>query len=183
MYLAQTIDRTATAQTSLEAAYRDHCSHVYRWSVKFGLGSTRWAEDLTHDVFLKLLENPSVLETSSDNVRGWLYRVTANLAMSRIRRERSAMRKLPLLFFGNREHEPPAHENLEVRQEAQASLEALKDLPARERVVMSMKLLEGRSQQEISEALSMSKGYVSKLVARATRRLQAAGWEVDDAAS
>ena len=58
-------------------------------------------------------------------------------------------------------------------------MDTLKKLPAKERVVVCMKYLDGRSQQEIAKTLGFSKGYVSKLVARALDRIRASGWEVD----
>jgi RNA polymerase sigma factor (sigma-70 family) len=49
---------------------------------------------------------------------------------------------------------------------------ALGQLPARERVVLGMVHLDGKSQREVAEILGLSKGYVSKLLARATARLE-----------
>ena len=55
---------------------------------------------------------------------------------------------------------------------------ALQSLPGQERVVLALKILDGLSQREIAALLSLSEGYVSKLVARATARLGAKGWKV-----
>jgi len=43
-----------------------------------------------------------------------------------------------------------------------------------------MKLLDGKSQREIAETLSVTEGYVSKIFARGWERIRAAGWEGDD---
>jgi RNA polymerase sigma-70 factor (ECF subfamily) len=172
---------TAAQQTpvSFEACYAAHRHRVYRWALRFGLGSASWAEDLTHDVFVRLMENLDTLDT--DDLGAWLYTVTANLAFSRIRREQSALAKL-VRFFSSPPSPPPPDEALERDEDARAALDALRLLPARERVIMSMKYLEGRSQQEIAQSLSLSKGYVSKIVDRATQRLRTRGWEVPHAA-
>ncbi|MGC4114223.1 MAG: sigma-70 family RNA polymerase sigma factor [Myxococcales bacterium] len=114
----------------------------------------------------------------------WLFRVTANVAISKIRRE-SALGKLKAVFqFAGDEHDEDASpdDQMSRKEDSEAALELLRKLPAKERVVLSMKLLDGKSQREISEALSMSEGYVSKLVARGIERVKAAGWEVSDAA-
>jgi RNA polymerase sigma factor (sigma-70 family) len=54
-------------------------------------GRGAWAEDLVQDVFFRLLEHMSELDRQQD-VGGWLYRVTSNLAISRLRRERTLSR-------------------------------------------------------------------------------------------
>ena len=51
---------------------------------------------------------------------------------------------------------------------------ALARLPARERVVVGMCLIDGKSQREACEALRLSKGYVSKLLARGLAKLEEA---------
>ena len=112
---------------------------------------------------------------------GWLRRVTANVALKRLRRERSvwtrawrALRLTPV------EESPPAEAALLVHEEGQTLLAALQRLPVNERMVASMRFLDDLSQVEIARTLSFSEGYVSKLLARAKRRLRDAQWEVDD---
>jgi len=176
------------AQASLESAtfercYEEHRAAVYRWALRYAGGSRSFAEDLTHDVFVRLWEHLPRLK-DVDDLAPWLFRVTANVAISRIRRE-SAMGKLKAVFQlagDERDEDASPDDQISRKEDSRAALELLGKLPAKERVVLSMKLLDGKSQREISEALSMSEGYVSKLVTRALDRVKAAGWEVRDAA-
>jgi RNA polymerase sigma-70 factor (ECF subfamily) len=78
------------------------------------------------------------------------------------------------------QHDLAADDLLVRHQAASAAVEVMRALPARERVVLYMKLLDGSSQKDIAATLSMSEGYVSKLLARAWARIRAAGWEGDD---
>jgi RNA polymerase sigma-70 factor (ECF subfamily) len=64
------------------------------------------------------------------------------------------------------------------QREAAEALAFLRSLPPNERVVLCMKVLDGCSQREIAQALSLSEGYVSKLAKRALDRARARGWEV-----
>jgi len=160
-----------------DECYRAHRTAVFHWSLRYGAGNAQWAEDLTHDVFLKLFAALPGLGRHED-LGGWLYRVTANLAISRLRHERTLVGTLRELVGRGEPRAAAPDEQLESRQLAGAALRVLGALPAREKVVMTMKLLDDKSQREIAQALSMSEGYVSKLVTRATARLQAAGWEV-----
>lgn len=163
-------------EEAFEAAWRAHRHEVYRWALRF-TGRPALAEDLTHDVFVKLLERIGHLERAGE-LGGWLYRVTANLALSQLRRERSLVRKLGRILTGEDETSDGPDQGLELREAAQNALRTFRALPPRESMVLTMKVMDGKSQREIADALGMSEGYVSKLIARAWQQVRAAGWEV-----
>jgi RNA polymerase sigma-70 factor, ECF subfamily len=171
----------ANIDPTLAAAYQRHRQAVYVQCLRIGGGDIGFAEDMTHDVFMKLLEELPGLERH-DDLGGWLYRVAANACLDRLRRERSIFGRVMAALRRQEEPLAPSPESLLAEQEeAAAALGALRALPAAERVVLVMKLLEGKSQKEIAAALDLSEGYVSKLVTRAWARVRAAGWEVDHA--
>jgi RNA polymerase sigma factor (sigma-70 family) len=169
-------DRGARPMT-FEACYQQHRKNVYHYCLRYSGGRTGWAEDVAHDVFVKLLEHFSHLHDVED-IGGWLYRVAANISISRLRREQSLLARLRSAWT-EEETEGSAEVLFEQHEVAAATMTALRALPARERVVLCMKVLDGKSQRAIAETLSMSEGYVSKLLTRAWGRLRAAGWEAD----
>ena len=170
------LELAAADKLQLEAAYDAHREQVFQWAVRYAAGSEAWAEDLTHDVFLKLLSHLGRLEVRED-LAGWLYRVTANLAVSRLRRERSFLGLGERLLATVRGSED---ERSSTRVAAHAALGMLSKLPDRERVVLCMNVLDGLSGREIARTLSLSEGYVSKLLDRARARVRQAGWEWRD---
>jgi RNA polymerase sigma-70 factor (ECF subfamily) len=165
---------------TFDACYQTHRRQVYHLCLRYAGGDAQLAEDLTHDVFVKLLEHLPGLD-NPDDLGGWLYRVAANLSVSRARRTRSVLRRfLPAYGRAVPTFEPAPDRLIEQREAAVAAMGTLGTLPARERVVLCMKLLDGKSQREIADTLALTEGYVSKLYARAWSRLRAAGWEGDD---
>lgn len=159
------------------ACYQQHWASVYRQSLRFGGGDPQWAEDLAHDVFVELLERFTTLEDHHD-LGGWLYRVTANLALSRLRRERSWLGRIRGAWRVLQEGTAPSPEVVVVsREEAARALRDLRDLPPTERVVVCMKLLDEQSQRAIAETLGLSEGYVSKVARRGIDKLRSRGWE------
>jgi RNA polymerase sigma-70 factor (ECF subfamily) len=170
--------RDETVALEFEAAWTAHRDRVFRWALRFMAGDAPAAEDLVQEAFMRLLrELPTLSET--DDLGGWLYLVTANLAFDRLRRAESWAGRLARLFAAPAPM--PTPEELHARRhEANAALRALKALGGREAVVLSMKVLDGHSQVEIARMLAVSEGQVSKLLARARARLEAAGWEVGD---
>lgn len=164
----------AELQRAFEGHYRVHRAEVYRWALRYGGGRRDWAEDLTHDVFLRLHAHLSTL-AAHDALAPWLYRTTANFALNRLRDEQSVLGRLARMFSSERDPAPGPEAQLSRRQ---LVLQTLDRLPARERLVLCMKVLDGKSQQEIAEALGMSEGYVSKVAARAWAVVERSGWEV-----
>jgi RNA polymerase sigma-70 factor (ECF subfamily) len=170
----------AADRPTLEECYATHRAFVFHRCLRYGAGDVAFAEEVTQDVFVKLLEHLPQLRDAHD-LGGWLNRVTANLAISRLRRERSLLGKLRSLWVtADRADTETAERVIERKQIAGNVLDALRTLPARERVILCMKILDGASQREIARTLDVSEGYVSKLIQRSVQALAAAGWEVDD---
>ena len=158
----------------LERLYRRHHAGVYRLALRYGLGNEAWAEDATQDVFIILLDALPTLD-EHEHLEGWLYRVTTNRCLRKLRRERFFDRPLVRWLLGAfAGGETSIEPQVLARQDLERARLALAALPARERVVLSMVHLDGKSQREVCEILGLSKGYVSKLLARAVARLEEA---------
>lgn len=162
--------------------YAEHRQRVFRLCLRLSGGDVSWSEDATQDVFLKLLQTLPDLDRQQE-LGGWVYRVTVNTCLTRLRRDRSAWRRVleSLALIPQAQPQTPERA-VALRGELQAALTALAQLPPRERVVFSMRHLDELPQREIAATLALSEGYVSKLLDRARGRLQREGWEVSDAA-
>jgi len=145
---------------------------VYQWASRYTAGDTAAAEDLTHDVFLRLFERLPELDT--DDIGSWLYRVTAHRALSLLRTRRVWMTKI-LAVLMNGGSASAGDGVLEAREGARQAIAALAKLPPQERAVACMRFLDDKSQHEIAKILDLSEGYVSKLLARAVARLRGSG--------
>jgi RNA polymerase sigma-70 factor, ECF subfamily len=181
--LALPMAEASFESSTFERCYEEHREAVYRWALRYAGGQRSLAEDLAHDVFVRLWEKLPRLK-DQDDLAPWLFRVTANLAISRIRKD-GALTRIKQVFQlagDERDEAGTPDEKLERAEDSKAALKMLRQLPAKERVVLCLKLIDGKSQRQISEQLSMSEGYVSKLVTRGLDKVRAAGWEVSDAA-
>jgi RNA polymerase sigma-70 factor (ECF subfamily) len=156
----------------LDRLYRQHHQAVFRLALRYGLGDEAWAEDVTQDVFLTLLDKLPNL-AAHEQLDGWLYRVTCNRCLRKLERDRfRASSLIRALLFGAAQEQPSIEHRVFARAELERTRVALGRLPARERVVLGMVHLDGKSQREVCEVLGLSKGYVSKLLARAIERLE-----------
>jgi RNA polymerase sigma factor (sigma-70 family) len=150
---------------------------VFRTCLKFGLGDREWAKDRTHEVFLKLAERGAEIRKIED-LGGWLYRVSVNECFMAMRRSRTSSRILAFLALAWDRSEPPPEAKVQARRDLSALAGVLAELPAKQRAVMVMVHLEGKSQNEAAELLGLSKGQISKLHAKAMAHLASFEWEV-----
>lgn len=165
---------------SIEAIYQRHHEAVFRVALRYGRGELTFAEDVTHDVFLDLMKALPGLH-DLDDLGGWLYRATTNRCLKRLRRERFLDLAPVRWLLEQRAGKPSLPDTIAIaRDDLQRAFDALNALPAKERVAFSMYYLDDQTQEEIGSLLGHSKGYVSKLLQRATTRLREAGWDVAD---
>jgi RNA polymerase sigma-70 factor, ECF subfamily len=127
------------------------------------------AEDVAQETLLRLWRNAAGLELGEGGVRPWLRRVAANLCIDRVR----ARRNTSLGDAIPEEAAPPtqvthlAERELGVRVDA-----ALKALPERQRLALTLFHYEGMSQIEVGEAMGISDEAVESLLARGRRALK-----------
>lgn len=147
---------------ALAALYRAHGAALYRLAYRL-TGTRHDAEDVVHDVFVGL---PEALERYEDrgNLPGWLKRVTARVALMRLR-GRKQRREVALDTVQPRT-EPP---NFVEAVALQAAVDAL---PDRLRVVLVLKEIEGYSHGEVGELLGISTVASRVRLARALRHLR-----------
>ncbi|HXE69322.1 MAG TPA: sigma-70 family RNA polymerase sigma factor, partial [Hyphomicrobiaceae bacterium] len=111
------------------------------------------AEDVAQETMLRLWRNAAGLELGPGGVRPWLRRVASNLCIDRVRagRSTSVVDELP-------EQSEPAGQ---VRHLSERELKgrvdlALKALPERQRLALTLFHYEGMSQIEVGQVLGIS---------------------------
>jgi RNA polymerase sigma-70 factor (ECF subfamily) len=84
-------------------------------------------------------------------------------------------------FFGASRADRVDPESIALaRAELSSAFRDVGALPPKEKIAFFMRYVDGKSVDDIGRVLGHSKGYVSKLLDRARRRLSQAGWKVDD---
>jgi len=123
------------------------------------LGEDAEAREVLQDVFISLLQNPAQFAGRSSAMT-FLYRMTTNAALGRLRRRRNRER---LLADDQRRREEPSSPSPEVFVELRAWLLALPDELARVAIYYHM---DEMTQDEIAELLGCSRQWVGKLLQR-----------------
>lgn len=129
------------------------------------------AEDVAQEAFLRLWRTSATLEVGTAGVRPWLRRVVSNLCIDRLR---GSARQTVTDEVPEQIEEPRQLDRLE-RQELSGKVDAaLKALPERQRLALTLFHFEGMSQSEVASVMGISDEAVESLLARARRALKAA---------
>jgi RNA polymerase sigma factor (sigma-70 family) len=133
------------------------------------LGDEAEAEDVAQDAMLKLWRQAGEWRAGEARISTWLYRVTHNLCIDRIRKRR------PTAAIENVaepiDPTPSALERLANSEKSRALACAILALPERQSQAVVLRHLEGLSNPEIGERLDCTVEAVESLLARARRQL------------
>jgi RNA polymerase sigma-70 factor (ECF subfamily) len=155
---------------ALEEVYELHGDRVQRLCLRI-LGRREDAEDVAQEVFLKLFERAHAFDGRA-RLSTWLHRLTVNLCLHWIERER--LRRPRPLAEGEGALTDAAAGPLEAadKSEARRALAALLlRLTDEQRAVLLLRELEQLSYREIAAALSIPEGTVMSRLARAREQL------------
>lgn len=175
---------------ALMELYERHRSRLFGYLTR-SLGNATLAEDVFQEVWIKVMQKIGTYRPGTASFRAWLYRVAANAAIDRLRRE--AVRSGPEL-------DAPAHDGEERRVDQVASPEpgpeqagigrifardlttALDQLSAKQKAAVLLRHQQGLSYPEISRALAVREGTAKTLVHRGVLRLRAelSGWAPEE---
>lgn len=142
--------------------YAMHAKAVYSLALRLS-GNPAAAEDITQDVFLKMLGFLDGFREGAP-LRPWLKRVTANLAIDRLRRERPQLTEtFDEQWFDTGD---AAHTEAETSR-------LLRRLPPLARTLVWLHEMEGWSHRELATRFGRSESWSKSIVSRALARLRA----------
>ena len=128
------------------------------------------AQDLTNDVFLRLVESIRSFEPARGAFRTWIFSI-AHHRLVDYRRRQAVRDHEPLTeALGNSDDHPSAQ--AEARLTRQRLRRALDDLTEDQRQVIVLKFIEGLSNAEVAQILRKSEGAINALQYRALRALR-----------
>lgn len=149
-----------------EEIYERYVNKVYRKCYSFVYNQEK-AEDLTHDIFLKLIVKiGSFKETSKFST--WLYSITYNYCMDQIR-------------IGKKRTETALNDQMELSDENDTEEldfqsneinRSLGQMPADERAILQMKYQEDFSIKEIADTLKITESAVKMRLMRSKEKLK-----------
>lgn len=144
-----------------EQLYRQHAPHVLRRAQQI-LGTEDEAIEILQEIFFSLFQDPTQHRHES-SLATFLYRVTTNACLMRIRSERNRARLRVL----HHDFLVPASTNRALGPEEFLELQRqLRELPQELAHVAIYRFWDGLSQNEIADVMLCSRRHVNNLLAR-----------------
>ncbi len=152
--------------------YRRHYDAVFRYCVH-RLFERQTAEDVTSQVFLKVVENFEFFEGDEQKFRNWLYKVATNAVNEHLRERAYRSRLLKRAGEQANSKATDCKSSVENSTERLALLrEAMLTLKRRYQTIITLRFFENLKLTEIAEVLGSSPGTVRSQLARALAKLR-----------
>jgi RNA polymerase sigma-70 factor, ECF subfamily len=154
--------------------FEQYRNPLLRYALSFGI-SAHDAEEVVQEVFLSLFRHLQ-LRRSRKNLRGWIFRVTHNLALKQRHANQKSLNRMAADGAVAEEQfdpSPNAEEQLSSEQGRKRLLAVVQALPETDQDCLRLRA-EGLRYREIAEVLGISLGAVSISLTRSLARLMRA---------
>ncbi|MCA9822837.1 MAG: sigma-70 family RNA polymerase sigma factor [Dehalococcoidia bacterium] len=162
---AQQGDREA-----LTALYEFYFPRVFRYTVA-RLGNNEDAEDVTNEIFLKIIDNIGGFSWRGLPFGAWVFRIARNEIVSFVRRQKHRGGNVQLVDTIE-DDAPDFTGNIEMASTLQVVREAAEQLPEAQRQVIALRFGAGLTVKETASVLGKSENNVKVLQHKAVARLQ-----------
>jgi len=148
--------------------YRRHYDAVFKYCVH-RLFDRHTAEDVTSQVFLKVVENFHSFEGSEIRFRNWFYKIATNAANEHLRKYGRQKAALKIL-------KEQSNTNNRTSEDGTIKLAILKQsmlkLKPRYQIIITLRFFENLKLTEIAEVLGSNPGTIRSQLARALTKLR-----------
>jgi len=144
------------------------------------MGNTQEADDIAQEVFLKVYTKAGSFKGES-SFSTWLYRITVNRCVDELRKRKIKIISYETEFSQDEKlrlkdvlasREEDITEDLRKKELQDVIQKAMNSLPEKDRIILTLKEIEGLSYNEISKVMKISLGKVKIWLFRARQKLK-----------
>jgi RNA polymerase sigma-70 factor (ECF subfamily) len=151
--------------------YKENIKKIYNY-IYYRTGNSHDAEDLTARVFQRALSHITKYKKTNVPFSAWLYRIAHNL-VANWHRDNSRRKEVPIEDqIDLRVKMEIPEKQIEMRQEVEFLLKAIRKLSNDRQMVLILKYVEDLSNKEIGDILGKSEGAIKSLYHRTLLELR-----------
>lgn len=156
------------SETAFSQFYEKYVSFVLHIAIQV-LGDRNEAEDVTHEIFLDIFEKPLQYKSDRGSIKAWLAVKTRNRSIDRLRKKKPVLvNKLELLDTIDT---VKTEMSVLLQIEKELIIEALQQIPEKQREVIYGVYFEGMTQMELANSLNRPLGTIKSLVRYGLRNM------------
>lgn len=163
-------------QQAVSELYERHFDSIFNY-VYYRVGDQGTAEDLSAEVFIRMLENLDGFSPAGGSILAWLYTIAKNLVIDHYRENGDETLPIKDSILAGEDKSPARW--VEKRQTQRCFTRALYHLTEEQRRVVIHKFIDERSTTETANLMGKSEGAVRSLQYRALQVLERALEEED----
>jgi RNA polymerase sigma factor (sigma-70 family) len=162
---------------AIEGIINEYSKNVFNTCLGL-LQNEQDAEEVTQDVFVKVYDKISSFKGES-LFSTWLYRIAVNESLQVLRKQKAKKR---FAFITNLWEQEPTHTaaidfvhpgvQLEQKEAATQLFAAIKQLPERQQIAVTLRYVEQLSQLQVAQVMELNEGAVESLIQRAKQKLK-----------
>jgi RNA polymerase sigma-70 factor (ECF subfamily) len=167
----QVVRRAQQGDTSaVEALYQRYAQSVYRY-IYYRVSTVADSEDLTAEVFVKMVEGLPSYRVTGAPFEAWLYRIAAARIVDQ--RRKSNRRPQTELTENLADSATLPEEQIQQTQEVETLRQAFRQFSEEEQTLLILRFVERKSHQEVADVLGRSPAAVKSMQHRTLVRLAA----------
>lgn len=155
-------------QESVSALYEAYTEAIFQY-ISYRVDTRMVAEDITAEVFLRMVRGLKEYEDRGLPFGAWLFRIAANLVHEYYRQGKRI--QVAILSDNERSEDTDPFDRLARQEERQQLTEALQALPADYQDILILRFMRNLSHAEVAEILEKSEIAVRSLQHRALKAL------------
>ena len=164
---------------NFDSIYNEHYPNVFSW-IKYKLNNAEAAEELAADIFVKVYNNLHEFDENKSKMKTWIMSITKNAIIDFFRTDKSSLTMSLTDMIDDDGNETFQHvdnvtpESLLQNEELGCAITAaINELPASQRTIADMFMLQELSHEEISARLGdIPIGTIKGTIHRAKQMLQ-----------
>lgn len=156
---------------AFEALYNKYKFHVATNLLRL-VKSETVAEDLLHDLFIKIWENKQLIDPDQ-SFKSYLFRIAHNMVIDFFRKAARDQKLQQHILLNSSLIYSHIEEMLHDKEKRFLLEKAMDELPPQCRLVFQLCKIEGRSYEEVSEMLQISTNTISKHLVKARKQIKA----------
>jgi RNA polymerase sigma-70 factor (ECF subfamily) len=158
--------------TAVGALYDEHHDNIFKY-LWLRVGDRQVAEDLTGDVFIRMMSALPNYRLAGAPFRAWLYRIAHNLIVDHFRRA-NLRTPVPLEAIEEQAREDDPLAAVDRKLLVERLQHALSQLDQLQREVVALRFVVGLSLQEVAQVIGRSEAAVKSLQHRGLAALRRA---------
>lgn len=151
-----------------EEIFNNFSPQIFRFLLS-RLANREIAEDLTQDIFFKVVRKIETFDKKSGNFSTWLWQIARNSLIDYYREKKT----VPLSdFLEETKNIPDENNNLKARIEAREILSAIKNFSPEDQEIFTLRYVSDLSYRDISKLVGKTEGSLRVIIHRINNKLR-----------